>query len=187
MIYSNTEKTIETNRLVLRLFKESDAQEVTRLCNNYNLYKNTLYLPFPYSIEDALSWMKNHVENFNNNKSYEFAITDKFSGKLYGAIALSNNQRFHNGEIAYWVGEEYWGNGYATEAAKAMLEFAFMEKQYNKVFARYFDSNPASGKVIEKIGMKKEGVLRDQVMKDNEYIDLVYYGILKYEANIYNQ
>jgi ribosomal-protein-alanine N-acetyltransferase len=186
MIYNHTEKTIETNRLFLRLFNESDAQEVTRLCNNYNLYKNTLYLPFPYSIEDALSWMKNHVDNFNDSKSYEFAITDKITGKLYGAIALTNNQRFSNGEIAYWVGEEYWGNGYATEAAKAMLEFAFIEKQYNKVFARYFHSNLASGKVIEKIGMKKEGVLREQVMKDNEYIDLVYYGILKNEAIIHN-
>lgn len=187
MIYNNTEKTIETNRLLLRLFEETDALEVARLCNNYNIYKDTLYLPYPYSIDDALSWIKNHLDNFNNNKYFEFAITDKATGKLYGAIALSNHQKFKNGELAYWVGEEYWGNGYATEAAKAILEFAFDEKQYHKVFARYFHSNPASGKVIEKIGMKKEGILRDHVIKENEYIDLVYYGILKNEAIIYSQ
>ncbi|WP_064093368.1 GNAT family N-acetyltransferase [Rossellomorea aquimaris] len=181
MIYNNTEKTLETNRLVLGLFNETDAQEVTRLCNNYNLYKNTLYLPYPYSIDDALSWIKNHLVNFNDNKYFEFAITDKATGKLYGAIALSNNQKYQNGELAYWVGEEYWGNGYATEASKAILEFAFDEKHYHKVFARYFHSNSASGKVIEKIGMKKEGVLREHVIKENEYIDLVYYGILKNE------
>lgn len=186
MVYSKAEKTIETNRLLLRLFKETDAPEVTKLCNNYNLYKNTLYLPYPYSIEDALSWIKNHLDNFNDNKYFEFAITDKVTGKLYGAIALSKHQKFNNGELAYWVGEEYWGNGYATEAAKAILEFAFIEKQYHRVFARYFHSNPASGKVIEKIGMRKEGVLRNHVMKENKYIDLVYYGILKHEANVLN-
>lgn len=184
MIYSKTEKTIETNRLLLRIFTESDALEVARLCNNYNLYKNTLYLPYPYSTKDALSWVKNHLDNFNANKSYEFAITDKVTGKVYGAIALTNNQKFKNGEIAYWVGEEYWGNGYASEASKAVLEFAFIEKQYQKVFARYFASNLASGRVIEKIGMRKEGVLRSHVMKEKKYIDLVYYGILKHELNL---
>lgn len=181
MIYNKTEKTLETNRLLLRLFKESDAREVTRLCNNYNIYKNTLYLPYPYSMDDALSWMKNHQENFNGNKAYEFAVTDKVTGKLYGAIALTNHQKFNHGEIAYWIGEEYWGNGYATEAAITILEFAFVEKNYNKVFARYFDSNEASGKVLSKIGMKKEGVLREHILKEDQYIDLVYYGILKKE------
>ncbi|MFA9558258.1 GNAT family N-acetyltransferase [Evansella sp. AB-rgal1] len=182
MIYREKEKSIETDRLLLRIFRESDAKDVTLLCNNYNIYKNTLYLPYPYSKEDALSWIKNHLGNFHIDKSYEFAVTDKVTGKIYGAIALSNNQSFHHGEIAYWVGEDYWGNGYASEAAKAILEFAFHEKQYHKVFARCFHSNPASGKVIEKIGMKKEGILREHVKKENKYIDLVYYGILKKEV-----
>jgi RimJ/RimL family protein N-acetyltransferase len=56
-----------------------------------------------------------------------------------------------------------------------------VEKNYNKVFARYFDSNEASGKVLSKIGMKKEGVLREHILKEDRYIDLVYYGILKKE------
>ncbi|MEC5425787.1 GNAT family N-acetyltransferase [Virgibacillus sp. C22-A2] len=186
MIYNKTETIIETNRLLLRLFKESDAPEIAKLCNNYNIYKNTLYLPYPYSTEDALLWIKNHLANFKEDKSYEFAITDKITGELYGAIALTNNQKFKNGEIAYWMGEEYWGNGYATEAAKAVVDFAFIEKQYHKVFARYFASNLASGRILEKIGMRKEGVLRNHVLKENKYIDLVYYGILKSEANLLN-
>jgi len=127
-----------------------------------------------------LSWIENHLDNFNSNKSYEFAITDKETGQLYGAIALSNNQHFNNGEIAYWIGEKFWGNGYATEASKAILEFAFTEKKYHKVFARHFASNPASGRVIEKLGMVKEGILIDHVMKEERYEDLVFYGILNY-------
>ena len=178
MIYDHQNKTITTQRLVLRLFEESDAADVARLCNNYNIYKSTLYLPYPYAIEDALKWMERHRKNFDADKSYEFAVTDKETGELYGAIALSNNQAFHHGEIAYWIGEEFWGKGYATEAAQAIVQFSFADKQYHKVFARYFASNPASGRVLQKLGMKEEGVLKDHVRKDNRYEDLVYYGIV---------
>ncbi|OLO38939.1 GNAT family N-acetyltransferase [Alkalihalophilus pseudofirmus] len=178
MIYDKQNKIITTKRLVLRMFQKHDAIGVTNLCNNYNIFKNTLNLPYPYSLEDALSWIEHHHDHFNANKSYEFAITDKDKGELYGAIALSNNIKFNNGEIAYWIGEEYWGNGYATEAAQAILQFAFDEKQFHKVFARHFNSNPASGRVLQKLGMKKEGILMDHVRKENRYEDLVYYGII---------
>lgn len=178
MIYDDQNKIIMTERLELRLFQEFDAAAVTKLCNNYNIYKNTLYLPYPYSLDDALSWMELHLENYIANKSYEFAITDKESGELYGAIALSNNLSFNNGEIAYWIGEEFWGNGYATEAAQAILQFAFNKKKYHKVFARYFYSNPASGRVLQKLNMNKEGVFIDHVRKENHYEDLIYYGII---------
>lgn len=177
MNFDHQNKTITTKRLELRLFQTTDAEAVTRLCNNYNIYKNTLYLPYPYTIEDALSWIEHHLDCFNTDSSYEFAITDRKNGELFGAIALSNNQRFNHGEIAYWIGEEYWGNGYATEAAEAILQFAFTEKHYHKVFARYFHSNPASGRVLQKLGMEKEGILIDHVRKENQYINLVYYGI----------
>lgn len=63
MIYDNQNKEIITDRLVLRLFQKSDATAVARLCNNYNIYKNTLYLPYPYSIEDAISWIEHHLDN----------------------------------------------------------------------------------------------------------------------------
>ncbi|SES66466.1 Protein N-acetyltransferase, RimJ/RimL family [Oceanobacillus limi] len=179
MNYDEKNKKIITERLVLRLFQKSDAEAVTKLCNNYNIFKNTLYLPYPYDINDALTWMEHHLENFLANKSYEFAITGKESGQLYGAIALSNNQAFHHGEIAYWVGEEFWGNGYATEAANAIVQFAFDEKKYHKIFARFFGSNPASGRVLQKIGMKEEGVLLDHVRKEDRYEDLVYYGMIR--------
>lgn len=169
---------ITTERLVLRLFQTSDAEVVARHCNNYKIYINTLYLPYPYSLSDALSWIAHHYDNFMNDRSYEFAITNKETGEVLGAIALTNNQRSNQGEIAYWIGEPYWGKGYATEAARAIVQFAFEEKKLHKVFARYFSTNPASGKVMEKIGMKKEGVLKEHVLKDGEYKDLVHYGII---------
>ncbi|WLR57203.1 GNAT family N-acetyltransferase [Mesobacillus subterraneus] len=178
MNYNHQTKTITTSRLVLRIFQKSDAEDVASLCNNYNIFKNTLYLPYPYSIEDALIWMKSHLDNFERDKSYEFAVTDKESGQLFGAIALSNNQRFNHGEIAYWIGEEFWGRGYATEAAEGIVQCAFSEKKYHKVFARCFHSNPASGRVLQKLGMREEGILIDHVRKENRYEHLVYYGLI---------
>lgn len=119
------------------------------------------------------------MHNFNADKSYEFAVCDRQTGTVYGAIALTDHQRYENGEIAYWIGEEFWGKGYATEASKAILDFAFHVKKYHKVYARHFASNPASGQVIQKMGMKQEGVLIDHVKKENQYEDLIYYGIFK--------
>lgn len=91
MIYDHVNKTISTDRLLLRLFQVSDAETVARLCDNYNLYKSTLYLPYPYVVNKALSWMENHLNNFSSDRSYELAVTDRETGELYGAIALSNN------------------------------------------------------------------------------------------------
>ncbi|MGP4064378.1 GNAT family N-acetyltransferase [Oceanobacillus sp. M65] len=178
MLYNQALRTITTERLVLRLFEQTDAEVVAKLCNNINIYQNTLYLPYPYSLEDALAWMEPHLERFVANKSYEFAVTDKESGQLYGAIALSNHHVHKNGEVAYWIGETFWGKGYATEAAQAIIQFAFEEKHYHKVFARYFGTNPASGRVLQKVGMKQEGILKDHVRKEDRYEDLVYYGII---------
>jgi RimJ/RimL family protein N-acetyltransferase len=179
MVYDDISKTMTTERLLLRSFTKADAEIVTRLCNNYNIYKNTLTLLYPYTLDCAMSWIEHHNENFNEDKLYEFAICDRGTGALYVAIALSNHQRYDNGELSYWVGQPFWGNGYATEAAKAILDFAFDVKEYHKVYARHFASNPASGQVIQKIGMKKEGVLMDHVKKEDRYEDLIYYGIVR--------
>ena len=178
MTFNKEKRTITTDRLIMRHFELSDAQRVSELCNNYNIYKSTLTLPFPYPIESALAWIPTHEENFTKDKSYEFAIIDKTTGVLYGAIALSNNQKHKNGEIAYWVGEEYWGNGYATEALKAIIDFAFTEKGYHKVWGRFFTSNPSSGRVMEKAGMIKEGLLAEHIVKEGKFLDLAFYGII---------
>ncbi|BCB04219.1 GNAT family N-acetyltransferase [Bacillus sp. KH172YL63] len=173
-----SEKAIITERLYLRMFNESDACEVSRLCNNYNLYRSTLNLPYPYTEEDARYWIGGHEENFDQDRMYEFAVTDKESGKLYGAVGISNKARDKNGEIAYWIGEEYWGKGYGTEAAKAVIQFVFKEKDYHRVYARYFGSNPASGAIMKKCGMEYEGTLKDHLFKNDRFEDLVLYGII---------
>lgn len=178
MVYDVENYTITTDRLILRMFSLMDAARVAQLCNNEKISVRTLNLPYPYTAENAETWIKWHKASFDEDKRYEFAVTDKLTGELYGCVGLGNDQRFHHGEIGYWFGEEYWGRGYATEAARAVIEFAFTVKHYHRVYAHHFAFNPASGRVMQKAGMTWEGVLKEHVLKNGQYVDLVCYGIV---------
>ena len=91
------------------------------------------------------------------------------------------NPRAKRAEMGYWVGRKYWKQGIATEAAKAMLEFGFKKLGLHSVIARYFDINPASGRVMEKCGMKYEGTLRSSDWNNQGICDASYYALLKSE------
>lgn len=177
-MYNSGKRTITTKRLLLRPFEIEDAENVYRLCNDNKIHKGTLNLPYPYTMECALNWIPTHKENFDNDKAYEFAITDRKTGVLYGCISLSNHQEYKNGECGYWIGSEFWGNGYASEALTALIEFAFVYKDFHKVYARHFEFNPASGRVMQKSGMVYEGKQIDQVVKDGKFATLILYGII---------
>ncbi|NRG47761.1 GNAT family N-acetyltransferase [Bacillus sp. CRN 9] len=76
------------------------------------------------------------------------------------------------------IGEDYWGNGYGTEAAKSIIEFVFTEKNYHRVHGRHLKSNPVSGKIMKKCGMMYEGTLKDHIYKNDDFEDIVFYGLI---------
>ncbi len=92
-------------------------------------------------------------------------------------------KKFNHAELGCWIDKDCWGEGYATEAAKALLDYGFSSHGLHKVFAKHLARNPASGKVLEKLGMKKEGLFKEHVLKSNKYEDIVMCGILKAEWN----
>ena len=167
-----------TKRLILRPFTVEDAPDVSRLCNNYELYKTTLSLPYPYTVSSAQQWISGHADHFSEGSAYEFAITDKESGRLIGCVGLSHNQAHRHGELGYWIDQDHWGQGVASEAAEAVVRFAFDVKGYHRVFARHFASNPASGRVMQKIGMAYEGLQIGHIYKDGVCHDIALYGII---------
>lgn len=177
-MFKYKDKTIETERLLLRLFNKADAEKVALICNNYSIYRSTVSLPHPYTVDYAISWIEKNVQKFDDELAYNFAVADKQSGEIYGFVGVSNNKSHNNGEIGYWIGEEYWGRGYATEAVSALIRFAFEEKGLHRVFARHLSSNPSSGKVMTKAGMTYEGTQIEQVVKLGFYEDVVFYGII---------
>jgi RimJ/RimL family protein N-acetyltransferase len=85
---------------------------------------------------------------------------------------------FNAAELGYWIGVAHWNRGYCTEAAKAVLEYGFNSLRYHKISARHFVDNLSSGRVMEKVGMRREGLLQDDVMKDGRYITVELYGIV---------
>ncbi len=170
---------LETDRLILRPFQLSDAEKVSLYCNNIRLAKSTLALPYPYPLESAINWISMHADWFNQDIRYEFAVTLKKTGELLGAVGLGNNKVWKNGEIGYWIGEEHWGFGYATEAVTKVIQWAFETLDFHRVYARHFESNPASGKVMIKSGMTYEGKQIEHILKNGVYENIVLYGIIK--------
>lgn len=172
---------IQTERLNLRPFTLEDACDVQKICDSQDIYATTANLPHPYTIECAQGWISCHKANFENNAHYELAITDKSSGKLIGCVGLSNDKKNKNGEIGYWIDKQYWNRGYCTEAVNALIDYAFKKMDYIRVFARHFSINPASGRVMRKAGMSKEGYQKQAINKNGKFLDIELYAIIKDE------
>ena len=177
---------LQTPRLMLRFFELTDAPAVLRLVGDRAIAETTLNIPHPYEEGMAEQWISTHREKFEDGELMNFAITLHTTGELIGAIGLLINRDFDRGELGYWIGKPYWGNGYCTEAARAILRYSFVEINLNRIYANHFIENLASGNVMKKIGMKKEGVLRQHIKKWDQYHDEVVYGILKQEWKAIN-
>ena len=172
--------TQTTKRLTLRPFNLNDVNNVYELLKDNVVSKTTLNIPVPYKLEDAEYWIKKQPKDIEEGTTITWAIVDKESDELYGCISLMISKRHSRGELGYWLGEKYWGKGYCTEATKEIIEFSFNGLKLNRVMARYSTVNPASGKVMLKAGMKKEGCLKQEVMRnDGIFHDLVVYGLVK--------
>ncbi|MBN1574008.1 MAG: GNAT family N-acetyltransferase [Deltaproteobacteria bacterium] len=172
---------IATERLILRPFAPSDAPEVTLIVNDYEIASKTLKIPHPYKEAMAREWIATHREGYRNGELADFAVTLKADGRIIGAVGLEIVREHGRAGLGYWLGRDYWGAGYATEAAGAILDFGFNVLMLNRIHAERFTDNPASGRVIEKIGMKYEGHMREHDLRFGKYKDILVYGILKRE------
>ena len=110
-----------------------------------------------------------------------FAIERRADGALVGAISLRVEHEHARAELGYWVGVPYWNHGYATEAARATVDWGFRHLPVQRVFAWHFTTNPASGRVLQKLGMRHEGRLRGHHVKWGESLDSDVYGVLRDE------
>ena len=169
--------TIETERLILSQLEEKDIPFIVEYLQHRIYSDLTSNIPYPYTEDDARFWLKMSKEAFENNIGYTFAIRDK-EDHIIGAVGL-HDQEYDKAELGYWIGISYWNKGYVTEAAKAIVDFGFKELGINKIFATHFPHNPASGRIMEKIGMEQEAILKQHIKKDGEYHDLTMYSIFK--------
>lgn len=173
--------TLTTRRLILRAFARGDAKRVQHLASAFEIADTTGHIPHPYPDGAAEEWISGQDRDYADGDGATFAITLRETGEVVGAIGLTLHSHNQRAEMGYWLGVAYWGCGYMTEAARAVLEFAFETLHLNRVYASYFTRNPASGRVMQKAGMKYEGTLREHFVRWEKPEDLVYYGILRSE------
>ena len=172
--------TLRTARLVLRPFRAEDAPAVQRLAGAKEIADTTANLPYPYPDGVAEKWIAGHAERYANGQGLTLAITLANGGELVGAISVMSVSAAHqHAELGYWIGKDFWGRGFCTEAAREIVRFAFEEMGLNRVYAHCFWRNPASGRVMQKIGMRHEGTHRQHIRKWDRFEDVESYGILK--------
>jgi RimJ/RimL family protein N-acetyltransferase len=176
-----TTTTLATPRLVLRPFGLHDASTVQRLAGAREIADTTLNIPHPYEAGMAEQWIAGHESSREAGTLVVFAVVLREGMQLIGAIGLTIDRAANKGDLGYWIGKPYWGKGFCTEAARAVLGYGFETLGLNRISARHFARNPASGRVMAKIGMTLEGTARQDAIKWRHYEDLVQYGILRHE------
>jgi [ribosomal protein S5]-alanine N-acetyltransferase len=153
----------------LREILINDAQDITLLLMNYNVSKHLWEIPNPYSIDDALEYIKGANRDFNTLKALHFAIESKIiprsrnNLKFVGTISVKNIDLVNKkADLGYWIGEQYWGRGIATECLKLIIDYAFSAELGLKQLCAYvFPENKASIRVLEKNGMNKIGEVNE--------------------------
>lgn len=171
-----------TDRLRLVPPEITDGQDITAQINSTeDIARNIFNIPWPYTAADAENWLSVCHEGWENRTSFRFAVKDKDTGQFMGMIGLLPDTAHQKAEVGYWLGKDFHGFGYATEALKTVIQFGFENLTLNKIFATHFAHNPASGKVLQKAGMKHEGFLKQEYRHREIFQDVHRYGILRKE------
>ena len=143
---------LETERLVLRAPRLEDAKAVVALASDRRVAENTARIPHPYRMSDALEWITSVTAEEGKQT---FLIT--LAGAPIGACGIDLREA-STPELGYWIGAPHWGQGYATEAARAVIDHAFTDLGHEALQAGARVSNPASRRVLEKCGFQWTGV-----------------------------
>jgi RimJ/RimL family protein N-acetyltransferase len=151
---------LKSERLVLRAPRDQDATAIALLANDLRIAANTARIPHPYGIADA-----EHFIGAVNRQDGEAVFVVRLDGALIGACGV--DPREGGPEIGYWLGVPYWSQGYATEAARAVIDHAFGDLQHEALQAGARVSNPASRRVLEKCGFQWTGVRLSRIRAIN--------------------
>jgi RimJ/RimL family protein N-acetyltransferase len=151
---------IETARLVMRAPSKRDLDGIVKLANNLKVAEMTATIPHPYTMKDAESWL----EKVSSGRGHSMVLFVKGEKRVLAGVAgFGHRGEEHNPEIGYWIGEEHWGQGYATEASRALIDHAFSESEIDALSASCRIQNEPSRRVIEKCGFQWVGTGLNQV------------------------
>jgi ribosomal-protein-alanine N-acetyltransferase len=176
--------TLRTARLRLGVFEPEDAPELQRMAGAREIADTTVSIPHPYDLDHALAWIGHQRREAVRGRATNFAIRLLPDSPLIGCAGLRDIDPEHlQAELGFWIGLEWWGKGYAREAAAEVVRFGFEDLGLNRIYAHHMARNPAAGRVLLHIGMQREGLLRERVRKWGVYEDVVLYAILRADQN----
>jgi len=172
--------TVQTRRLLLRPFQPADAEVVRCLAASQEVAAGT-FLPHPMDRQAAQDWIMDRVKDQAAGTGVTLAITLAENTEVIGSIGMELIPAHEQGRLSYWLGRDYWNRGYGTEAVTALVEYGFNCLKLHRIYAPHFHTNPASGRVLQKVGMTHEGRLREHYLRFGQRIDVELYGILREE------
>ena len=170
--------TIPSKTFILRSFKKGDEDSLQKHINDKEIARNTLRIPYPYTLKDARSWISHNIKEDRKRNKTEINFAIDIDGKVIGGIGLDNIEG-HEAEIGYWLGQQYSGKGIMTSAVKLVTEYGFSRLGLSRIYAYVFTFNKASARVLEKAGYKYEGKLRKNVLKEGRLIDNLLFAKVK--------
>lgn len=170
---------IKTPRTLLRQWQLGDEVALVQHANNRNVSRNLRdAFPFPYTLQDAKAWIT-HASMADPIMNFAIEVNDAAVGGI-GLIPRGDVHR-HTVGLGYWLGEKYWGRGLMTEVVRTMTAHAFQNPDVHRIYACVYAWNPASARVLEKVGYTLEGRMRQHATKDGEKVDELIYGLLREE------
>lgn len=143
--------------------------------------RNTLYIPYPYSAEDAEEWIEQRIAHRRDQPTpVTFALRAP-DGTLIGVVGADELEvgASHRANIGYWLAKPYWGRGLMTKAMRRYTAYAFERLEVVRLTAEVFTWNDASRRVLEKVGFRQEGYFRKHREKEGRLVDVLYYGLLR--------
>jgi len=178
-VFSNF-PTLETERLILRKLRLEDAKDVFEYASDPEVSKYVTWEPHK-SIEDSINFIKFTHERYEKKEGIIWGIVYRENNKVIGTCDISPVTKHFRAEIAYTLARDYWGKGIMTEAVKEVIRFGFEKMNLNRIQAMCIPENIGSYRVMEKVGMKYEGLIREYIYIKGKFQDLKLYSILKRE------
>ncbi len=173
--------TLATNRLWLRKLALSDTEDVFEYNSDPEVSRYMTWQAH-HSLEETRNFVEKTIDLYRNRSLAPWGIVRKEDAKLIGTCGYTSWEVAHaKGEIAYVLSRHFWGQGYMTEALQETISFGFHRMALNRIEARVMMQNAASARLLERLGMTPEGVLRKQIFAKGVYHDMQIFSILREE------
>ena len=173
--------TLETERLILRKISLNDAEDIFEYAIDPEVATYVSWEPHK-SIEDSISFINSMTQRYENTGLSEWGLVYKENKKCIGTCGYMWWRPSHaRAELGFALSQKYWNRGLITEALREVIKFGFEKMELNRIEARCFLTNSASEKVMQKVGMKFEGIQREGLFAKGKYQDLKVYSILRRE------